>query len=228
MRQVTRAGIMAGVLAILVGALVALGAMTALGHDDGGVDEPFIAPDMNQPSYWEARFPGADCTKYENHSGTIPSWVDIAIVHDGQYVRVYNPAPSFVLGPHNPNTGNHFGAPHSWVMKCTVEDDTTTTTTMPETTTTTVEVTTTTQGDETTTTSQPEATTTTVVDDTTTTESQTTTSEAPTTTNDNPTTLKDPAEQLPYTGISEPFLWVLVGSLCLGAGVAFVLRAGRG
>lgn len=162
-------------LVVLIVALVA--ALPAQGITDGGVDEPFVAPAMNQASYWEARFgSGWDCTKFENHNGNVPSSYEAAVVHDGQFVRVYNPLTvGTVLGPINPNNGNHFSAPHSWVMKC---DYTQTTTTMPEETTTIPEETTTIP-EETTTIPQD---TTTIPEDTTTIPNETTTIPEETTT----------------------------------------------
>lgn len=108
-------------LMVLVGMLMAL--MPTAFASDGGVDETWSS-EMNQESYWETRFgPGAECTKYENHNGSIPSKYEAAAVHDGQYVRVYaaNP-PSQVIGPYNPASQSHHDAPHSWIMKCDIEE----------------------------------------------------------------------------------------------------------
>lgn len=132
---------------------------------DGGVDEPWIVA-MNQETYWEARF-GGECTKFENHSGSIPSSYEAAVVKDGNYVRVYNPLTvSTVLGAVNPANNQHFGAPHSWIMKCDLPQTTTTTvddTTTTTETTTSSSITTTTQPNSTTSSSIPETTTTTAV-----------------------------------------------------------------
>lgn len=89
--------------------------------DDGGVDEAWVNA-MNQESYWEDRF-GADCAKFDNHLGVIPEQYDAAVIKDGNMVRVYaNVGGAFTaLGAVNPANGQHFGAPHSWVMKCTIE-----------------------------------------------------------------------------------------------------------
>lgn len=52
----------------------------------------------------------------------------------------------------------------------------------------------------------------------------TTTTETPPTDQDDPNDV--PVTELPYTGISEPFLWAIFGTLFVGAGVGLVLRAG--
>lgn len=223
---------------------------TASAHADGGVDEAFVAPQMNQESYWEARFGnGADCTKYEGHGGYIPASYEIAVVHDGQKVRVYNPAPdnATALGPQNTEGNNaqldvHYAAPHSWVMKCDIPNGTTTTTTtQPEETTTTtgVEDTTTTTGvttttgtvtsttvccDETTTTTSPETTTTPPENITSTTPPDDTTTTAccdeDTTTT---TSFPPPFRRLGDTGSSSGPL-IGLGSLFIAGGLALARR----
>lgn len=212
--------------------------LAALAHDDGGVDETFIAPDMNQASYWNARFgAGWTCTQFVGHGGFIPEEYEAAVVHDGQLVRVYaSIGGAFTaLGPHNPNspTGAHFAAPHSWVMKCNYTQ-TTTTTTVPDddtTTTTVTTTTTTTLPEETTTTTLPEeTTTTTVVETTTTTVSDTTTS---TISNSStvvtvPTTDPPTDSTLPFTGPVAVGLFSAIASAMLTAGVALLWWKGRG
>lgn len=224
-------------------ALTALLPLTALAHADGGVDETFVAPDMNQASYWNARFgAGWSCTKFENHSGFIPEEYEAAVVHDGQLVRVYaSIGGAFTaLGPHNPNSphGAHYAAPHSWVMKCNyVPVTTTTTTTLPEETTTTTVVTTTTTIDDTTTTTG--ATTTTTVDDTTTTtigDSTTTTLPEETTTTiatsstvvTVPTTDPPTDSTLPFTGIGSAGILSLIASALIAVGMALLWWKSRG
>lgn len=227
--------------AALVAALAVFAALPAW-SSDGGVDEAWSS-EMNQETYWETRFgPGAECTKYENHSGYIPAKYEAAVVKDGNMVRVYEDLPdsSFqALGAVNPANDKRFEAPHSWVMKCDIEEQSTTTTTQPETTTTTVPETTTTVPEttttvpETTTTTVPETTTTTEPPTTTTTEPTTTTTEPPTTTTTQPsttttepptTTTEPPEETLPFTGPEDDGLlgWAV---LLLGGGVALVATA---
>lgn len=215
----------------------------AMAHDDGGVDEAW-SNEMNQETYWEARFgPGTECTKYEPHNGFIPAQYEIAVSKGGTKVRVYNPAPDndFILGPRNTQGGNADKDKHhdiSWVMKCnvetpqttttvaetttTTEEETTTTTvettttTTPETTTTTVVQTTTTVPEETTTTA-PEVTTTTVTEETTTTVTEETTTTAP----------DEPEEELPFTGPREDAIKLAVLGTGLLAGGGAMVWLGR-
>jgi LPXTG-motif cell wall-anchored protein len=91
-------------------------------------------PAMNQTSYWAPW----QCTKYENHNGSIPAQYDAAIVKDGTRVRVYPDLTG--TGAFTAQGPGSKQAPHSWVMKCAfppATTTTTTTTTVPETTTTT-------------------------------------------------------------------------------------------
>lgn len=199
---------MNNVLRNLIGALIfgvvsflLLGAVA--NASDGGVDEPWTV-EMNQPSYWEARFGGEGwtCTKYENHNGWIPAQYAAAVIKDGTMVRVYQqPGPFQAQGAVNPQTGKPFRAPHSWVMKCSFST-TSTTTTVPDTTTTTAPeptTTTTTPPETTTSTTVPETTTTTVPDVT------TTSSEPPTTTSSEPsTTTTTEPEATTTTEVSPP------------------------
>lgn len=205
-------------LAALATMAVLAAAMALPALAQTGVDEAWTN-DMNQESYWEARF-GAECTKFENHSGFIPAWYDAAVVKDGNYVRVYNPAPSpfTALGAVNPANGNHFGAPHSWVMKCKTTTSSTSSTTSSSTssttsTTSTSLVTTTTQPTTTTTdqttTTVPESTTTTVVDS-----STTSTVGASTTA---------PPSELPFTGAWTTLAIVLASGLGLLGGMILYL-----
>ena len=123
MRRITALATLA--VAVLLTALPA-----AAAHTDGGVDEAWSEP-MNHEPYWETRFSTggvtAECTKYEGHNGYIPASYEAAVVHDGQWVRVYNPAPdnTAASGPANlnsPDPDDHFGSPHSWVMKCDITE----------------------------------------------------------------------------------------------------------
>lgn len=122
-----------------LGAVLALAAVLlmmlplAAGADhDGGTDAPYLAPEMNQASYWQARFSGegltVECQKFENHSGNIPAGYEAVVVHDGQEVRVYGPAldglGAFTAsGPFDEEKGKHKKGPHSWVMKCNIEEE---------------------------------------------------------------------------------------------------------
>jgi len=173
----------------LVGLIVALFAMTAsASHADGGTDEAWTEA-MNHEVFWEARFgePGllVDCTKYNDHSGFIPASYEAGVVKDGNYVRVYNPAPddAVMSGAVNPANGQHFAAPHSWVMKCDISQ---TTTTIPEDATTIPEETTTSS---------------TIADDTTSTTAGTTT----TTTTIQGSTVTSPSTTQPESGSTLPF-----------------------
>ena len=209
-------GAVLAVVTVLALAFVVLFAMTARG---AGVEEPW-SQEMNHESYWEARF-GAECTKYENHYRFIPAEYDIAIVHDGQMVAIYNPAPDneVVASPTNPANGKPYqepGEPSSWVMKCKMTQETTTTTEAP-TTTTTEGVTSTTAATDTTTTPEDTTTTSVPVSSSTSTPSTST----PTTTPDS--IPSDPAE-LPYTGAGGIAGLTLLGMALMAGGVALVRK----
>lgn len=90
---------------------------------------------QNQEQYWEDLLSdetrSVDCTKYKRHNGFIPAEYDAAVIKDGNKVRVYPDLTDVgaftAVGATNPNNGEPFAAPHSWVMKCKF-----TPTTMPE------------------------------------------------------------------------------------------------
>ena len=123
------------ILAIIAAAVVTL-SLPANADHDGGVDEPFISPDMNSETYWEARFDaffgveGTTCTKYEGHTGSIPAGYEAVVVHDGDAVRVYGeskPVTAFgafeAAGPMNAGDGGHNDGEnghHSWIEKCDI------------------------------------------------------------------------------------------------------------
>lgn len=172
---------------------------------------------MNQESYWENEL-GAECTKFDDHSGFIPTDYDYVIVKGGTQVVIYEDvaANTQLDGPVD-ERGQEIEI--SWVMKCqTATPPTTTpttTSTSAPTTTSTVPTTTTqpttTTTDPATTTTDPEASTTTTAPETTTT--------PPTT----PSTTNPPT--LPFTGPDDMglrlgfgALLVLLGSLFIGIG----------
>lgn len=170
----------AGITASIVAALAAFFLVVTPNVSSGAYEQPWVN-DMNQETFWETLFSTPErtvtCTKYENHGGFIPAEYDAAVIKDGSsVVKVYDDLTSTgaftATGAINPSTGQPYGAPHSWVLKCKFHpvETTTTTTTLPETTTTTLpETTTTTTLPETTTTTLPETTTTTIPGETTTT-----------------------------------------------------------
>ena len=211
-----------GIALMLVGMMVATAGVAFATHvNDGGVDQAWTN-DMNQESYWENLW-DADCTKYETHSGVIPAGYDAVVVKDGNYVRVYNPAPSpfTALGAVNPANDKHFDPPHSWVMKCKSTDTTTTTVTPSSTTSTTVQQTTSTTESSTSTTASP----------TSTDPSPTSTSSAPPTTSTNPTpptttstptTTPTPPDELPFTGVPLMLPLAVIGTGLIGAGIRLV------
>lgn len=169
------------VVLVATGLLLTLTLTAVADHpatSDGGFDLAWSEP-MNQETFWESYFgAGWECTKFENHSGSIPSSYEAAVVKSGSdFVRVYTDPPAQVLGPPNPNVqhpNRRHPAPFSWVMKC---DYTQTTTTQPEGDTTTTQGETTTSADTTTTpTTILSSTTTTTIEEPTTTQSPTTTS----------------------------------------------------
>jgi hypothetical protein len=140
MNQVTRS-----IVGVVTAVLLALPLAALADHSDGGVDASWTNA-MNQTSYWEGYFGGegltVECTKFESHNGFIPAQYEAAVVKDGTLVRIYEQSgPYAASGPVNPANGKHFGAPHSWVMKCNIEEEipeeeeeeetTTTTTTIP-------------------------------------------------------------------------------------------------
>lgn len=193
--------------------------------DDGGVDRAWTN-DMNQESFWESEF-GGECTKFENHSGFIPAQYEAAVVKDGNMVRVYHPAPSpfTAIGAVNPANGKHFDPPHSWVMKCNIdEEEPSTTTTMDgSTTTTTLLDPTTTVEDPTTTTSQTSTTapsTTTTDGESSTTTTLTGSSSVPTP----PVSGSGERDELPFTGLPV-YVWAGIGLTLIGVG-GFIRRLG--
>jgi LPXTG-motif cell wall-anchored protein len=165
--------------------------------------------EMNQESYWEDRF-GAECTKFEGHSGFIPVPYDFVIVKAGQYVSIFGNVPAGYT-VYDAAEEKEI----SWVTKCKIVETTTTTSTPTSTTTTVVETTTTT-----------------VRETTTTSEATTSTTEAPTTTVPEvttttvvvTTTTSEPPEELPYTGTS---LWLFPLGLVLAASGGFLVRKYR-
>lgn len=239
-----------GAVLLAVGLLSTLSAVALADHpptSDGGFDLAWSEP-MNQESFWESYFgDGYTCTKFANHSGSIPSSYEAAVVKSGSdFVRVYTDPPANVLGPPNPNVqhpNRRHTAPFSWVMKCDYNQTTTsstsaTTTTIGETTTsadttTTTEATTT--SSTTTPTTQPTTTTTststtsTSITPTTSTPGSSSTQPAPTTTSPGPT-LTDPGtpETLPFTGPEDDvkLLAAIAGLLGL-SGVALLAWKGR-
>ena len=160
---------------------------------------------------------GADCNKYQNHSGHLPSQYDFGVFIE------FDPAVK-VVSQTSENPRDYDAGPR-WdvVYKCKYLPTTTTstivtTTTVPQTsTTTTVPATTTTTVVETTTTTEQETTTTTVVETTTTTEEVTTTTVTETTTTQ---------PELPFTGPENAWLG-LVGAALLAAGATMVKVGGQ-
>lgn len=177
------------------------------------------------------------CTRYNNHSGHIPSSYDFG--HGEEYSNGRLIDTFTIRGGGNAGPPSNGG---SWdrVWKCydpvvtttsstttTVPD--TTTTTVPDTTTTTIVVTTTVP-ETTTTTTEPEVTTTTQPEVTTTVPEATTTVPEVTTTVVVTTTTVDPCDQegacLPVTG-APLFVWGLLGVLLVALGVGLLKSARR-
>lgn len=215
------------VLALLMLLVFALPAW-ATHVDDGGVDMAWDET-MNQATFWNTYF-GGSCVKFENHSGFIPEGYEAAVIKDGNMVRVYLKAgPYTALGAVNPANGQHFSAPHSWVMKCNIEQTTTTTTQADEDTTTTTTTTPSSSTTTTPTTSSSVTTTSSVPEESTTTTPTTSTIPVESTTVPTvaPTTVTSPTDStLPFTGVGEWSGLGIAGVALLALGY-LLIRAGR-